>query len=114
MPLDLLPWLLPSDCCHSLTVTCPPLYFLPASHTAVRIVYLKGSGSDEGPTFLLFLPLAQAFFGGGANLMISSSEGCRIMSGDKKGCVQGQQDGRCQAGPLGICLHSPKTQVLQG
>lgn len=36
--------------------------------------------SDEGPTFLLFLPLAQAFFGGGANLMISSSEGCRIMS----------------------------------
>lgn len=43
MPLDLLPWLLPSDCCHSLTVTCPPLYFLPASHTAVRIVYLKGS-----------------------------------------------------------------------
>lgn len=40
--------------------------------------------SDEGPTFLLFLPLAQAFFGGGANLMISSSEGCRIMSGGKK------------------------------
>lgn len=47
--------------------------------------------SDEGPTFLLFLPLAQAFFGGGANLMISSSEGCRIMSGGKKGCVQGQK-----------------------
>lgn len=63
--------------------------------------------SDEGPTFLLFLPLAQAFFGGGANLMISSSEGCRIMSGGGKRVCPGME-----ADSVNIAA-SPRIQITR-
>lgn len=44
--------------------------------------------------------------------MISSSEGCRIISGGKKGHVQGQKLWET-LGPLSISLCAPKIQALQ-
>lgn len=45
--------------------------------------------------------------------MISSSEGCRIMSGGKKD-VSRDRSWRYQAGPLNIRLHAPRIEALQG
>lgn len=45
--------------------------------------------------------------------MISSSEGCRIMSGGKKD-VSRDRSWRYEAGPLNTSHHAPRIQALQG